>query len=244
MVTRSLLAPGVHKLVHGSRNPNPTVGIANIENISGNRLCCGVNQLESRASRKLRQVEQGDRPVGNSKINAEAVAAYLNAQISAGAQAVMLFDTWGGILAYDDYETFSLAYSRRIFMNLVREKEGERVPSILFTKGGTPWLAPMMASGCDAIGIDWTADPRAARKLAGGRVALQGNLDPVALFAPADAIRRAVREVLDRFGSAPGHVFNLGHGILPNTPVDSVSALVDEVRTYSREQRKTRGDPV
>ena len=173
-----------------------------------------------------------------------AVTAYLNAQIEAGAQAVMLFDTWGGILAHDDYETFSLAYSRRIFMNLVRESEGERVPSILFTKGGNPWLAPMMASGCDAIGIDWTTDPQAARKLAGGRVALQGNLDPAALFAPADAVRRAVREVLDRFGSAPGHVFNLGHGILPDTPVDSVSALVDEVRTYSRAQRKTHRDPV
>jgi uroporphyrinogen decarboxylase len=178
------------------------------------------------------------------EVNARAVTAYLNAQIEAGAQVVMLFDTWGGILAHEDYETFSLSYCRHIFENLVKKREGERVPSILFTKGGNPWLAAMMASGCDAIGIDWTADPQAARKLAGGRVALQGNLDPAALFAPADAVRRAVREVLDRFGAAPGHVFNLGHGILPNTPVDSVSALVDEVRTYSRAQRKTQLDPV
>ena len=172
-------------------------------------------------------------------VNARAVAAYLNAQIDAGAQVVMLFDTWGGILAHPDYEPFSLAYSRQIF-----EKLGKRVPSILFTKGGNPWLAPMMASGCSAVGLDWTADVKHARKLAGGRVALQGNLDPAALFAPENAVRSAVREVLDQFGAAPGHVFNLGHGILPNTPVDSVSALVDEVRTYSTEQRKTRGDPV
>jgi len=178
------------------------------------------------------------------EVNARAVTAYLNAQIEAGAQVVMLFDTWGGILAHEDYETFSLSYCRQIFGNLVKKQEGERVPSILFTKGGNPWLAAMMASGCDAIGIDWTSDPQAARKLAGGRVALQGNLDPVALFAPADAVRRAVREVLDRFGAAPGHVFNLGHGILPNTPVDSVSALVDEVRAYSRAQRKTQRDSV
>ena len=173
------------------------------------------------------------------EVNARAVTGYLNAQIEAGAQVVMLFDTWGGILAHPDYEPFSLAYSRQIF-----EKLGKRVPSILFTKGGNPWLAPMMASGCSAVGLDWTADAKHARKLAGGRVALQGNLDPAALFAPADAVRRAAREVLDQFGAEPGHVFNLGHGILPKTPVDSVSALVDEVRTYSRAQRKTGRDRV
>jgi len=167
------------------------------------------------------------------EVNARAVADYLNAQIEAGAQAVMIFDTWGGILAHADYEPFSLAYSRQVLGNLTKERDGERVPSILFTKGAGTWLRAIMASGCDAVGLDWTCDARAARELAGGRVALQGNLDPIVLFAPESALRGAARRVLDAFGSAPGHVFNLGHGILPQTPIDSVSALIDEVRTYS-----------
>lgn len=167
------------------------------------------------------------------EVNARAVADYLNAQIEAGAQAVMIFDTWGGSLAHADYETFSLAYSRRVLGRLTKERDGERVPSILFTKGGAPWLRAIIASGCDAVGLDWTCDVRAARELAAGRVALQGNLDPAVLFSPAATVREAARGVLDAFGSAPGHVFNLGHGILPHTPIDSVSALVDEVRAYS-----------
>jgi uroporphyrinogen decarboxylase len=166
------------------------------------------------------------------EVNAAAVAAYLNAQIDAGAQVVMLFDTWGGILAHPDYETFSLAYTRKVLAQV------RRVPSVLFTKGGAPWLAAMMRSGCNAVGLDWTADPVAARKLAAGRIALQGNLDPSALFAPEKSVREAVRRVLDAFGPAPGHIFNLGHGITPKTPVESVSALVDEVRAYSRAQRQ------
>ncbi|HEX7054635.1 MAG TPA: uroporphyrinogen decarboxylase [Burkholderiales bacterium] len=165
------------------------------------------------------------------QVNARAVADYLNAQIDAGAQVVMLFDTWGGVLAHEDYEPFSLAYARQVL------REVTRVPRILFTKGGHPWLAAMMASGADAIGLDWTADPREARALAANRVALQGNLDPAALFAPESAVRAAARRVLDAFGPAPGHVFNLGHGILPGTPIQSVAALVEEVRTYSRQMR-------
>ena len=166
------------------------------------------------------------------EMNARAVTEYLNAQVDAGAQVVMLFDTWGGVLAYDDYEPFSLAYSRKV-LDQVR-----RAPRILFTKGGQPWLAAMMASGADAVGIDWTTDPREARALAANRVALQGNLDPAALFAPEKSVREAARRVLDRFGTAPGHVFNLGHGILPGTPVQSVAALADEVRTYSMQMRR------
>jgi uroporphyrinogen decarboxylase len=165
------------------------------------------------------------------EVNARAVADYLNAQIDAGAQAVMLFDTWGGTLAHDDFEPFSLAYSRRVLDQV------KRVPRILFTKGANPWLAPMMSSGADGIGLDWTSDPRAARKISAGRVALQGNLDPAALFAPPERVREAARRVLDAFGSAAGHVFNLGHGISQHTPLDSVAALVDEVRTYSRSAR-------
>ena len=165
------------------------------------------------------------------EVNARAVADYLNAQIEAGADVVMLFDTWGGALAFDEYETFSLSYSRKIFENV------QGAPTILFTKGGNPWLGPMMQSGCAAVGLDWTSDARAARKLAGGRVALQGNLDPVALFAPPARVREAARKVLESFGAAPGHIFNLGHGILPQTPVESVAALVDEVRAYSSRLR-------
>jgi uroporphyrinogen decarboxylase len=171
------------------------------------------------------------------EVNTRAVTDYLNAQIEAGAQAVMLFDTWGGQLSHAGYEEFSLAYSRRILSGLTRESGGRRVPSILFTKGGGAWLEAMAASGCDAVGLDWTVDPAAARGRVGGRVALQGNLDPAALFAPPDAVRRQARRVLDAFGPAPGHVFNLGHGISQRTPVESVAALVDEVRTYSSKLR-------
>jgi uroporphyrinogen decarboxylase len=166
------------------------------------------------------------------EVNARAVADYLNAQIEAGADAVMLFDTWGGILAHDDYEVFSLAYSRRVFASL------RNTPSILFTKGGNPWLGAMMQSGCSAVGLDWTCDARAARRLAAGRVALQGNLDPAALFAPPERVREAARKVIESFGVEPGHVFNLGHGIQPRTPLDSVAALVDEVRAYSAQLLK------
>ena len=171
------------------------------------------------------------------EVNARAVADYLNAQIEAGAQAVMIFDTWGGQLSHAAYEEFSLAYSRRVIAGLKKQNAGQRVPSILFTKGGGAWLEAMAASGCDAVGLDWTVDPAAARARVGGHVALQGNLDPAALFAPAERVRAEARRVLDAFGSAPGHIFNLGHGIAPLTPIESVAALVDEVRTYSRKLR-------
>lgn len=168
-------------------------------------------------------------------VNARAVADYLNAQVAAGAQVVMLFDTWGGTLGQPDYEPFSLAYCRQIF------SEVKGVPRILFTRNGNPWLGAMMQSGCDAIGLDWTSDPREARRLAAGKIALQGNLDPSTLFKSPESVRAAARAVLDNFGAAPGHVFNLGHGILPKTPVESVSALVDEVRTYSKRLRTVGG---
>jgi uroporphyrinogen decarboxylase len=169
------------------------------------------------------------------KVNARAVADYLNAQVAAGAQVVMLFDTWGGTLARQDYEPLSLAYCRQIF------SEVKGVPRILFTRNGNPWLGAMMQSGCDAIGLDWMSDPRAARRLAAGKIALQGNLNPEKLFESPEKVRSAARDVLNAFGAEPGHVFNLGHGILPKTPVDSVSALVDEVRTYSRRLRAAGG---
>jgi uroporphyrinogen decarboxylase len=166
------------------------------------------------------------------EVNTRAVTAYLKAQIAAGIDVAMIFDTWGGVLAHDDYETFSLAYMREILRALT-------VPTIIFTKGGSPWLESMLNSGAHCVGLDWTADAGRARSLARGRVALQGNLDPVTLFAPEKAVRAAARRVLDAFGPQPGHVFNLGHGILPTTPPDAVAALVDEVRTYSAARAKS-----
>jgi uroporphyrinogen decarboxylase len=172
------------------------------------------------------------------EINAQAVAAYLNAQIEAGAQAVMIFDSWGGALADGAFHSFSLAYIKKVIRALKREHEGEQVPVIAFTKGGGLWLDELADSGADALGVDWTVNLGKARELVGGRVALQGNLDPSALFAPADAVRDQARAVLDAFGNHPGHVFNLGHGINQFTPIESVAALVDEVHLYSRAIRR------
>ena len=172
------------------------------------------------------------------EVNARAVADYLNAQIEAGAQVAMLFDTWGGNLTAAGYEEFSLAYSRRVLSALRREADGRRVPSILFTRGGGVWLDAIADSGYDAVGLDWTVNAANARRSIGNKVALQGNLDPAVLTAPADRVREQARRVLDAFGAAPGHVFNLGHGISPQARVDAVAALVDEVRAYSMQIRK------
>jgi uroporphyrinogen decarboxylase len=162
-------------------------------------------------------------------INADAVAAYLNAQIAAGAQAVMVFDSWGGVLADGAFQAFSLAYTRRVLGALDRS-----VPAIAFTKGGGPWLEAIAASGADVVGLDWTVGLADARRRTGGRVALQGNLDPMVLFGGEAAVRAEARRVIDDFGPGPGHVFNLGHGIHQLTPPESVAALVDEVHSYSR----------
>jgi uroporphyrinogen decarboxylase len=165
-------------------------------------------------------------------INAEAVALYLNAQIAAGAQAVMVFDSWGGVLADGAFQAFSLAYTRRVLDALDRS-----VPAIVFTKGGGAWLEDIAASGADVVGLDWTVNLRQARARTGGRVALQGNLDPMALFGGEAAVRGEARRVLDDFGPGPGHIFNLGHGIHQHTPPAAVAALVDEVHSHSRHQR-------
>jgi uroporphyrinogen decarboxylase len=170
-------------------------------------------------------------------INADAVAAYLNAQIDAGAQAVMVFDSWGGVLADGAFQAFSLAYTRRVLEQLKREHGGQRIPHIVFTKGGGPWLEQIGASGADVVGLDWTVGLKSARARVGDRVALQGNLDPNVLFAPAEAIRAEATRVLDDFGPGPGHVFNLGHGISQHTPPEAVSVLVDTVHEVSRRRR-------
>ena len=166
-------------------------------------------------------------------ILADATGTYLNAQIAAGAQAVMLFDTWGGVLTPSTYREFSLEYMNRIVEGLAREHDGRRVPVILFTKGGGAWLEDMVASGCDALGVDWTTDLSDARRVCGDRVALQGNLDPAVLYAPPTQIRDRVAQVLASYGAGHGHVFNLGHGIHPDVPPESALAMVEAVHELS-----------
>ena len=176
-------------------------------------------------------------------VNAAALTACLNAQIESGAQAVMIFDTWGGTLAAAAYREFSLSYMRRILDGLIREKDGERIPAIVFTKGGGLWLEEIAAAGCDAIGLDWTIDIGEARRRVGDRVALQGNLDPCVLFAPPEKVAAEVRSVLDAFGpAATGHVFNLGHGVSQFAPPEHVSALVETVHDYSVRLREKKRD--
>jgi len=179
------------------------------------------------------------------EVNAEAVAAYLNAQIEAGAQAVMIFDSWGGVLADGAFQQFSLAYTQRVLKALKPERleGGQRVsvPTIVFTKGGGLWLEAIAASGCDAVGVDWTLNLGQARARVGDRCAIQGNLDPMALMASPEQVRAQALKVLESFGppsAGHGHVFNLGHGISQFTPPDNVSALVESVHQYSREMRR------
>jgi uroporphyrinogen decarboxylase len=177
-------------------------------------------------------------------VNARAVADYLNAQIAAGAQVVMLFDTWGGALADGAYQEFSLGYLKEVVSLLRTEHQGEPVPSIVFTKGGGLWLEDIAALGCSGIGLDWTVNLTRSRQRIDDRCALQGNLDPMALFAPERELRAQARRVIDDFGvprrpdgRLGGHVFNLGHGISQFTPPEAVAVLVDEVKTYSRKVR-------
>jgi uroporphyrinogen decarboxylase len=170
-------------------------------------------------------------------VTADAVTAYLNAQIESGAQAAMVFDSWGGVLSEAAYHEFSLPYLKRVVSGLIRESDGRRVPNIVFTKGGGLWLESIAAIGCDAVGLDWTMDIGRARALVGDRVALQGNLDPSVLFAPPEVVAAETRRVLDAFGPHSGHVFNLGHGISQFTPPESVSVLVDTAHAHSRKIR-------
>ncbi len=165
----------------------------------------------------------------------EAVILYLNAQIAAGAQAVMVFDTWGGTLTTPAYQEFSLAYLSRIAAGLTRHAEGRHVPSIVFTKGGGLWLEAIAEAGFDAVGLDWTPDIAAARHRIGDRVALQGNMDPSVLFGTPEVIRREVSRILDGFGPGVGHVFNLGHGISRFTDPENVATMVEAVHSLSRE---------
>ena len=185
-------------------------------------------------------------------INADAVALYLNTQIEAGAQAVMVFDSWGGVLADGAFQEFSLAYTRRVLAQLKREHDGVAIPRLVFTKGGGLWLDQMASLDCEVLGLDWTVNLARARALVGGQVggpgkALQGNIDPNVLFAPPAQIEAQVKQVLEGFGtphadrsmSGPTHIFNLGHGISQFTPPEHVQVLVDAVHQHSRAMRQT-----
>jgi uroporphyrinogen decarboxylase len=172
------------------------------------------------------------------RLLADSTLLYLNAQIAAGAQAVMIFDTWGGVLTPQQYREFSLDYMQSIVAGLTREHDGRRVPIILFTKGGGAWLGTMAQTGCDALGVDWTTDLSDARRAINDRVALQGNLDPNCLYASPEKIRAAVARVLESYGHGHGHVFNLGHGIHPAVNPEHAGAMISAVRELSPKYHK------
>ena len=212
----------------------PLIGFA------GSPFTIACYMVEGQGTREYRQIKtmMYARPELLHRIltiNAQATTAYLNAQIEAGAQAVMLFDSWGGVLPDGKFQAFSLSYTKQVIAGLTRQKNGEPIPVVAFTKGGSHWLEEIAACGADAIGLDWTANLADARKRVQDRVALQGNMDPMALFGGEAAIRAEARRVLDAYGPVGqgGHVFNLGHGISQFTPPEAVTAMVDEVHAYS-----------
>ena len=165
---------------------------------------------------------------------ADTIIDYLNSQIEAGADSVMIFDTWGGLLNKASYENFSLMYMSKIVAGINRNFEGKTIPVTLFTKGGSAWLEQIAATGCDAVGIDWTVEIGEAERRIGSKVALQGNLDPSVLYASAEVIKSEAHKILDQFQGSTGHVFNLGHGITPDVNPESMKALVDAVHSYSK----------
>lgn len=160
---------------------------------------------------------------------ADSVTTYLNAQIESGAQAVQIFDTWGGVLTPRDFREFSLNYMQKIVDGLIKEREGREIPVILFTKGGGLWLEQMADTGAHALGIDWTLNLADARARVGDKVALQGNMDPTVLYASPERVRQEVAQVLESYGKGAGHIFNLGHGVHPEINPETVGAFIDAV---------------
>ncbi|HFC8841584.1 TPA: uroporphyrinogen decarboxylase [Neisseria oralis] len=210
---------------------------------SGSPFTLACYMVEGGGSKEFRTVKtmMYSRPDLLHKIldvNAQAVTAYLNAQIDAGAQAVQIFDTWGGVLSDAAFQEFSLRYMRQIVGGLKRENEGRRVPVIVFAKGGGLWLEQMADIGADALGLDWTCNIGEARRRVGDKVALQGNFDPFALFGTPDSIKTEVARILAGFGNGSGHVFNLGHGISQHTNPEHAGILVDSVHELSRQYHR------
>lgn len=210
----------------------PLIGFA------GSPWTVGTYMVEGRSSRdflKIKGLAKENPALLDEMLSrvASITTDYLNAQIEAGAQAIMIFDTWGSALERDDYRRFSLQSMQQIVDNLTREKYGEQIPVILFTKGAGEMLVDMVATGCDALGVDWTTDLAAARDYVDDRVALQGNLDPATLRESDDVIRQGVADTLASYDTGPGHVFNLGHGITPDIDPDKLGVLVDAVHELS-----------
>jgi uroporphyrinogen decarboxylase len=205
---------------------------------SGSPWTLATYMVEGGSSKDFARVKgmMYDRPDLMHKLldtTAQSVTSYLNAQVAAGAQALMIFDTWGGSLTPRDYKEFSLRYMQQIVAGLTREAEGRKVPVILFTKGGGQWLESMAATGCDGLGIDWTTDIGEARRRVGDNVALQGNMDPSVLYASPGRIRQEVATILESYGTGSGHVFNLGHGIHQHVDPERAGVFVDAVHELS-----------
>ena len=210
----------------------PLIGFA------GSPWTVATYMVEGRSSREFATIRglASENPAALSSLLdtvAQTTTDYLNAQIAAGAQAIMLFDTWGAALEGDDYRRFSLATMQQIVDGLTRENDGRKVPVILFTKGAGPLLSDMAKTGCDALGVDWTTDLSTAREHVDDKVALQGNLDPATLRESPEVIRQGVADVLESYGTGPGHVFNLGHGITPDIDPEHLGVLVDAVHELS-----------
>lgn len=210
----------------------PLIGFA------GSPFTVGTYMVEGGSSRDFKRIKglAAEEPAALDMLLdtvARTTISYLNAQIESGAQAVMIFDTWGAALEPDDYRRFSLGSMQKIVDGLIRENEGRRVPVILFTKGAGSLLSDMVGTGCDALGVDWTTDLATAREYVGDKVALQGNLDPAMLRESPEIIRQGVADTLASYGDGPGHVFNLGHGITPDIDPDNLGVLVDAVHELS-----------
>lgn len=225
-------------LIHRELNGNvPLIGFA------GSPWTLATYMVEGGSSKSFSKVkallfEQAELAHQLMAVLADSVAVYLNAQIAAGAQAVMVFDSWGGALSDRHYHEYSLAYMRRIVNQLKREHDGVKIPVILFTKGGGLWLEALADTGADALGLDWTVNINDAKQRVGDRVALQGNMDPAVMASSAETVQQEAKTILDSFGSGSGHVFNLGHGITPNIKPENVKALVDTVHAYSEQYHK------
>jgi len=205
---------------------------------SGSPWTLATYMVEGGTSKDFAKVKgmMFDRPDLMHKLldtTAQSVISYLNAQVAAGAQALMIFDTWGGSLTPRDYKEFSLRYMQQIIEGLTREADGRKVPVILFTKGGGQWLEDMAATGCDGLGLDWTTDIGEARRRVGDKVALQGNMDPSVLYASPERIRQEVAAIMESYGSGSGHVFNLGHGIHQHVDPEHAGAFVEAVHELS-----------
>ena len=212
----------------------PLIGFA------GSPFTVGTYMVEGGSSREFPTIKALAKEAPGALDNlmniiAETTIEYLNGQIDAGAQAVQIFDTWGAVLDGDDFRRFSMASMQKIIDGLTREKDGRKIPVILFTKGAGPLLADLAETGCDALGVDWTTDLATARRYVGDKVALQGNLNPGTLLESPEKIRQGVADTLASYGDGPGHIFNLGHGITPDVDPDHLGVLVDAVHDLSPE---------